>query len=207
MKFSITAAVLALATAVSAQTINTPTALYTCEPYQIVWSGGAPPYYLRVLEGGTTSNVIETLVSAQDVTSYTWNVNVAAGTSVTLGLTDSTGTSAYAAQVTVQEGSSTSCVGQAASGSASAAPTGSSSLASSAGGAATSASSAASSASSGASSAASSASGAASSAGSRASSAAQSATSAAASSTPSSGATKNVVSGLAGVAAVAALLV
>ena len=43
--------------------------------------------------------VIETLVSAQDVTSYTWNVNVAAGTSVTLGLTDSTGTSAYAAQV------------------------------------------------------------------------------------------------------------
>lgn len=57
MKFSITAAVLALATAVSAQTINTPTALYTCEPYQIVWSGGAPPYYLRVLEGGTTSNV------------------------------------------------------------------------------------------------------------------------------------------------------
>ncbi|KWU42898.1 hypothetical protein RHOSPDRAFT_20390 [Rhodotorula sp. JG-1b] len=190
MKFSITAAVLALATAVSAQTINTPTALYTCEPYQIVWSGGAPPYYLRVLEGGTTSNVIETLVSAQDVTSYTWNVNVAAGQSVTLGLTDSTGTSAYAAQVTVQEGSSTSCVGQAASGSASAAPTGSSS-------------SAASSASSGASSA----SGAASSAASRASSAAQSATSAAASSTPSSGATKNVVSGLAGVAAVAALLV
>lgn len=46
--------------------------------------------------------VIETLVSAQDVTSYTWNVNVAAGTSVTLGLTDSTGTSAYAAQVSLR---------------------------------------------------------------------------------------------------------
>ncbi|GAA5863515.1 hypothetical protein JCM3774_006508 [Rhodotorula dairenensis] len=189
----------ALAVAQGALQINTPTALYTCEPYQLTWSGSQGPYFVRALAGGTTSQVLETLVSNENVNSYTWNVNLAAGTSVTIGVTDSQGQSAYSAQVTVQEGSSTDCVGQAASGSASAASTGSSSLASSAtAGAATTASSAASSASSAASTAAS-----------RASSAGQSAASSAASSTPSaqSGAGKNVISGLAGVAAVAALLV
>ncbi|BGP58201.1 hypothetical protein JCM8202_004741 [Rhodotorula sphaerocarpa] len=132
MKFSITAVVLALATAVSAQTIATPNALYTCEPYQVNWSGGQGPYYVRVLKGTSNSDVIETLVAGQSQTSYTWDVNVAAGTSVHLSVTDATGQTAASAPVTIQQGASTSCVGLAASGSsASAQATGSSSLASS----------------------------------------------------------------------------
>lgn len=52
---------------------------------------------------------------------------------VTLGVTDSTGSSNYAQQVTITQGSSTSCIGQAASGSSgSAAATGSSSVGSAA---------------------------------------------------------------------------
>ncbi|KAK4330705.1 hypothetical protein RTBOTA2_006375 [Rhodotorula toruloides] len=198
------ASALALAGLASAQTINTPTALYTCEPYQLSWAGGSAPYYVRVLQGGTTSDVIETLVSAQSVTSYTWNVNVPAGSSVTIGLTDSTGQSAYTAQVTVQAGSSTSCVGQSASGAAGGAA-GSSTAAAAGSSSAAGSSAAASSAASTTGGARSSASSAASSGASAASSGA-SAASPSQSSKPSSGAATLAVSGLVGAAGVAAAL-
>lgn len=64
-------------------------------------AGGQGPYYVRVLQGGTTSDVIETLVAGQSQTSYTWDVNVAAGKSVTLSVTDATGQTAYTAQVSL----------------------------------------------------------------------------------------------------------
>lgn len=286
MKFSITAAVLALATAVSAQTINTPTALYTCEPYQIVWSGGAPPYYLRVLEGGTTSNVRRStrLPAARDFPiSATdpmrppffaghrdprlgpgrhlvhlerqrrcWHLGHSRPDRLDryLGLRRPGKLARRTFSSRVREADlrplfaarrSPSRRARRLRASARLLPARRRPLPPARrrsparlvvpplrrewhfflplrvpfhrsgkltpGPDVRCSSSAASSASSGASSAASSASGAASSAGSRASSAAQSATTAAASSTPSSGATKNVVSGLAGVAAVAALLV
>ncbi|GAA6020565.1 hypothetical protein JCM10207_008670 [Rhodosporidiobolus poonsookiae] len=202
VKFSTTAAAasaVVLAGVASAQQINTPTALYTCQPYQLSWSGTAP-FYVRVLEGGSTSNVLETLQSGVSTTSYTWNVNLAAGTSVTLGLTDASGTPAYTAQVTISDGGDTSCVGSSASGSVAAAG----STSSSAAGATSSAASAASSVTSAASSAGSSASSRASSA---LSDASASASSAAASASPSSGASALAVSGaLGGVAALAAAL-
>ncbi|GAA5906393.1 hypothetical protein JCM6882_002718, partial [Rhodosporidiobolus microsporus] len=71
----------ALVGVAAAQQINTPTALYTCQPYAVSWSGGTAPYYVRVLQGGTTNEVIETLQSNVDTTSYSWTVDVAAGTS------------------------------------------------------------------------------------------------------------------------------
>ncbi|BGP20230.1 hypothetical protein JCM10213v2_008367 [Rhodosporidiobolus nylandii] len=201
VKIATAATAAALVGVAAAQQINTPTALYTCQPY------------VRVLQGGTTSDVIDTLVSNSDVTSYSWNVNVAAGTSVTLGLTDSTGTSAYTAEVTVMDGGDSSCVGNSAaaasgsSGSSSAPAATSASSAASA--ASSSATSLASSASSVASSAASRATNGASSVASKASSAASSATSAAASAAASgntSGAASLAVSGVLGVAALGAAL-
>ncbi|BGP43613.1 hypothetical protein JCM10450v2_007787 [Rhodotorula kratochvilovae] len=208
MKFtatSIAASALTLASLVSAQsaTINTPTQLFTCEPAAITWNGGTGPYYVRVYEGGSTTALIETLQSSVSTNSYTWNVDVPAGQSVTLGLTDSTGATVYSAEVTVTEGSSTACVGGAgaSSGASSAAPAASS--------AAPAASSAAATASSAASSAASPASSAASRATSAASSAASAASSAAApssSASGNSGASTLTLSGLAGVAALGAAL-
>ncbi|GAA5973951.1 hypothetical protein JCM11641_001239 [Rhodosporidiobolus odoratus] len=196
VKFSTAAAAasaVAFAGFASAQKIDTPTALYTCQPYQLAWSGGTAPYYVRVLVGGTTSDVLETLLTSTTETSYTWNVDQPAGTSITLGLTDSTGATAYSAAVrhdvvSVSDGGDTSCVGAAASGS---------SAASSAAGSATLA---ASSASSGASSSA------ASKASSAGGSATSAASSAAASATGDSSAGSLAVSGVLGVAALGAAL-
>ncbi|GAA5985484.1 hypothetical protein JCM5350_004014 [Sporobolomyces pararoseus] len=201
-KLSAVALVALVAALVSGQQINTPTTgLFTCEPYLISFSGGQAPYTIRANQGGSVSQVLETIATDVTATSYTWNVNLPAGQAVTLALTDATGATVYADQVTVQAGSSTSCVGQSASGSSAAASsTGSASSASSA------ATSAASSASSAAGGAASSARSVASSVASGASSKASSATSAAgaAATGGSSGAATLVVSG--GLAAVAGLV-
>ncbi|GAA5834079.1 hypothetical protein JCM3766R1_004452 [Sporobolomyces carnicolor] len=197
-KLSAVALVALVASLVSGQQINTPTTgLFTCEPYLISFSGGSAPYTIRANQGGSVSQVLETIATDVSGTSYTWNVNLAAGQSVTLALTDATGATVYADQVTVQAGSSTSCVGQSASSSAAA---GSSTAASSA-------TSAASSASSTAAGAASSAKSAASSVASGASSAAKSAASSAASAAPTSGASHLAVgAGLGVVGGLVALL-
>ncbi|GAA5821596.1 hypothetical protein JCM3770_005308 [Rhodotorula araucariae] len=205
MKFtatSIAASALTLASLVSAQsaTINTPTQLFTCEPAAITWNGGTGPYYVRVYEGGSTTSLIETLQSSVSTNSYTWNVDVPAGQSVTLGLTDSTGATVYSAAVTVTEGSSTACVGGAAAGSSSSAAAPAASSSSSA------AAPASSDASSSATKAASSVSSRASSAASSVASAASSAAAPSKSASGNSGASTLALSGLAGVAALGAAL-
>ncbi|GAA5976491.1 hypothetical protein JCM11641_001319 [Rhodosporidiobolus odoratus] len=132
MRFTSFAAALAAAGSALAQsslTINTPTALYTCQPFLLTWSGGQAPYYIRVFQGGSQSDLLETLLSSTSETSYTWNVNLAASTSVTLGMTDSTGASAFTAPVTISDSGDSSCVGSSSSGSSSAAAGSSSSSA------------------------------------------------------------------------------
>ncbi|GAA5901426.1 uncharacterized protein JCM6883_000209 [Sporobolomyces salmoneus] len=163
-KLSAVALVALVASLVSGQQINTPTTgLFTCEPYLISFSGGQAPYTIRANQGGSVSEVLETIATNLNANSYTWNVNLPAGQSVTLALTDATGATVYADAVNVQAGSSTDCVGQSASsasGSATSAASSASesassiasSASSSAGGAASSVRSAASSAQSGASS-------------------------------------------------------
>ncbi|GAA5932718.1 hypothetical protein JCM3775_002218 [Rhodotorula graminis] len=206
MKFTtaaFTASAVALASLVTGQsaTINTPDQLFTCEPAALTWTGGTAPYFVRVYEGGSTTALIETLQSSVSTNSYTWTVNVPAGQSVTLGLTDSTGATVYSAERAVTEGSSTSCIGQSASGSAGASTAASSAM-SSATGAASSAAAAASSATSSAGGRASSATSAAGSAASSVAAGASSATSAAgAAATGNSGASTLALSGFAGVAA------
>ncbi|GAA5872064.1 hypothetical protein JCM16303_000964 [Sporobolomyces ruberrimus] len=209
-KLSAIALVALVASLVSGQTIQTPTTgLFTCDPYLITFSGGQAPYTIRANQGGSVSQVLETIASGVTATSYTWNVNLGAGQSVTLALTDATGNTVYADAVTVQAGSSTSCVGQSASGSSAASSSAGSTLpvssaSSTAAAGASSVSSAASSAVSGASSTAA---GALSSIRSQASSAlggAASAASSAAGAAPTSGAATLAISG--GLAAVGGLV-
>ncbi|GAA5836290.1 hypothetical protein JCM5353_005979 [Sporobolomyces roseus] len=204
-KLSAVALIALVASLVSGQQINTPTTgLFTCEPYLITFSGGQAPYIIRANQGSSSSQVLETIASDVTGTSYTWNVNLAAGTPVTLALSDASGQTVFADAVTVQAGSSTSCVGQSASSAA--ASSTSSGAAASASSAASSVSGAASSAVAGATS---SAGGVASSIRAGASSVASQVSSAAggaASSTPASGASSLAISGLAGLAVIGGAL-
>ncbi|KAK4056436.1 hypothetical protein OIO90_002579 [Microbotryomycetes sp. JL221] len=126
------AAALALAMQAYAATINTPTALIQCQPVQLSWSGvSGSSIFLAVLPGGQSA-----ALPIQDFgelpaspAAYTWTVNVAAGTSVTIRLTDSTGVPAYTEQVTIQPGSA-SCLDGDASSAAGGATTGQSSASS-----------------------------------------------------------------------------
>ncbi|KAK8861689.1 hypothetical protein IAR55_002512 [Kwoniella newhampshirensis] len=200
-------AVAVLAGSALAQQINTPASLVECQPASLTFSGGTPPYIIAALPGGQVSApAIETLSDSLSSSPYTWNVNLPAGTNITLRITDSTGAIGYSSPLAVQAGSSQACLNQTAatsgltpgavtttrvSASASATSGGASSAASSAAASSAPASSAA--ASSAASSAA--ATSRASSAASSAAGGATSATSAAASAASSAAATSAAASG------------
>ncbi|KAJ7093112.1 hypothetical protein C8R44DRAFT_890885 [Mycena epipterygia] len=120
MKFFISvAAVASLVSGIYGLTVNTLTtsSLVVCEPISLTWSDGTAPYYLTIIPGGDTSSAaLETFDSTSD-TSVTWTVDIAAGTSITLAIKDSTGTIAYSDAVSIQTGSDTSCVSSATAGS------------------------------------------------------------------------------------------
>ncbi|RSH94818.1 hypothetical protein EHS25_004624 [Saitozyma podzolica] len=206
MMFSKLLVPVALAASALAQTfsINTPPSLVQCQPGQISWVGGTSPFILAAIPAGQTSAAaIETISSSLTASPYTWTVNLASGTNITLKLTDADGNLAYSSPIVIQAGTSTSCLNASASTSglstAAVTTTGSSSAS---GSAVVSSSAAASSAvTSSTSKAASSASSAASSAASAAGSAASAASSAAASATSKSGALATAVAGLPALAA------
>ncbi|KIL67593.1 hypothetical protein M378DRAFT_191606 [Amanita muscaria Koide BX008] len=99
-------------------TINTPSNVVVCQPLLIQWSGGTAPYFLSVLPGNSPSGQALESLGTFNGTSFSWKVNIAAGTSIDLTLRDSNGNLAQSAAVTINPGSDTSCVGQAVSGSA-----------------------------------------------------------------------------------------
>ncbi|KAK4689077.1 hypothetical protein P7C73_g1046, partial [Tremellales sp. Uapishka_1] len=150
--------------------------MHQCQPVLLSWSGGTGPYFVAVIPGGQSSAAALKDFGHQTGTSLTWTVDIASGTSVTVKVTDSTGTINYDQAVTIQAGSSTSCI----SSSVSIAPSGSASGATSVATAASSAASSSASSAAGASSAASSAQSSAASGASSASSAASTAASSAA---------------------------
>ncbi|THH10312.1 hypothetical protein EW145_g1417 [Phellinidium pouzarii] len=113
-----TVLVAAAAQASASLTINTPPSIVQCEPVLLQWSDGTPPYFPSILPGGQTSGTLESLPTTSS-TSYTWDCNIAAGTSITLALRDSTGAQVYSDAVTIAGSSDSSCVGSSASGSSS----------------------------------------------------------------------------------------
>ncbi|CAD6579988.1 MAG: hypothetical protein TREMPRED_002625 [Tremellales sp. Tagirdzhanova-0007] len=105
-----------VSTALGQLTISTPASLVECQPAAITFSGGTGPYILAAIPGGQVSAVaLETITSALTASPYTWLVNLASGTNVTLRLTDSTGAIQYSSPEVIQPGSTTSCLNTTAS--------------------------------------------------------------------------------------------
>nr|CDI54703.1 uncharacterized protein BN887_00021 [Melanopsichium pennsylvanicum 4] len=106
------AAVLATASAVSAATISTPTALVQCQPVLLTWEGVQGKAYVTILPGKQTSATPLVTFAPQDAssTSIKWVPNLAAGTEVTLAISDDTGVTNYSGTAAVRAGTDTSCL-------------------------------------------------------------------------------------------------
>jgi len=76
-------------------------------------------YRSDIIPGGQVSAAaLEELATGLNDNTYTWNVNLAAQTSITVKITDSKGTIAYSSLETIQPGSSTACLNSTASATA-----------------------------------------------------------------------------------------
>jgi hypothetical protein len=73
-----------------------------CQPALLSWSGGEPPYFLTVQS--TKGSHVYLRDSDTSSTSFTWVVNVPAGTAVSAQLKDSTGVIANTASFKVAKG-------------------------------------------------------------------------------------------------------
>ncbi|TFK85043.1 hypothetical protein K466DRAFT_495470, partial [Polyporus arcularius HHB13444] len=73
-------------------------------PVQFTWTGGAPPYYLSLVPGGQPSAQPLKQFPTQNGNSLTWTVDLAAGTTFSSSLKDSTGEQAFSDIQTVQSG-------------------------------------------------------------------------------------------------------
>lgn len=90
-------------------TINVPSRVVECQPAQITWSGGSGSVELSIQsqgDGGQTENSFGGQTSP-----FTWSVNIPAGSSVTISVSDETGAEAQSGTINVQGGSDDSCVG------------------------------------------------------------------------------------------------
>lgn len=110
-KLSAIASILSVVSAQSGPVIDTPSSLVQCQPVALTFHDGTAPYFISVLPGGQPS--AEALIRFPEQASagtFTWTVNLPAGTSVSLAITDSTGAQNFAQQVTIQQGNSDSCL-------------------------------------------------------------------------------------------------
>ncbi|KIR53141.1 hypothetical protein I315_04177 [Cryptococcus gattii Ru294] len=121
--FTKVAIVAALAGTVNAAlSINTPASIIECQPAALSWTGGSSsPYYLAALPGGEVAASALENIGTVDSTSYTWTVNIASGTNITIKVTDGQGNVAYSSPLVIQQGSSTSCLTSSSSSSPTAA--------------------------------------------------------------------------------------
>ncbi|KAG8694139.1 hypothetical protein FRC08_008686 [Ceratobasidium sp. 394] len=108
----------ALAGFVAAQggmTVATPPSVVQCQPVQLSWSGGTAPYFPSIIPGGQPSAPALKDFPQQQGTSLTWTVDLPQGTSITVRITDSTGTIQYSSAITIQNSSDASCLNGSAS--------------------------------------------------------------------------------------------
>ncbi|CAE6429646.1 unnamed protein product [Rhizoctonia solani] len=104
---------LALVAAAVAQSlvINTPASVVQCQPAQITWTATNTPVFVSIIPGGQPGAAALQDFGQQAGSSLTWTVNIAAGTSITFQLRDSTGAVAYSSPISVQASSDSSCLG------------------------------------------------------------------------------------------------
>lgn len=87
---------------VSAQvSVGTPLNLIVCEPAAISLGGGKPPYTLEVLNSTDLNGTPILSFPSVSQGTFTWNVNVTAGTTVTFEAIDSGGTEGFGGQIKV----------------------------------------------------------------------------------------------------------
>ncbi|RDB26383.1 hypothetical protein Hypma_006512 [Hypsizygus marmoreus] len=111
MKFLATAVTLvSLVPVILGLTINTPTGVVQCQPILLTWADGTAPYFLSAIPAGQPSAAAVKTFPTQNGNSFTWNVDLAGGTSITLSLKDSTGAQAFSDIVTIVSGSDSSCI-------------------------------------------------------------------------------------------------
>jgi len=110
--FATAAALVSLLPAVLAQNlmVNSPANVVQCEPTQLTWTGGSPPYYLSLIPAGQPSAPAIKEFPTQQGNSYTWMVDLQQGTSFTIEVKDSTGTPAYSSIETINPSSDSSCL-------------------------------------------------------------------------------------------------
>ncbi|KZT55234.1 hypothetical protein CALCODRAFT_518847 [Calocera cornea HHB12733] len=113
MKLSALLAVTALcglSLAQSSLLVLTPAAVVTCQDTLLAWGGGQAPFYVSIIPGGQVSAQPIESFPATSASNIDWLVNLAAGTSISIQVTDAAGWIAYSSPVTVQAGTSTSCL-------------------------------------------------------------------------------------------------
>lgn len=66
----------------SSLTLLAQAALVQCQPVQLSWTTGTPPYYPAVIPAGQPSAQALVTFPQQDTTVATWVVNLEAGTNV-----------------------------------------------------------------------------------------------------------------------------
>ncbi|KAJ7054245.1 hypothetical protein C8F01DRAFT_1259989 [Mycena amicta] len=108
--------------AVAQLTINTPpqSQAQQCEPLQISWSGGTPPYFVFLCSVENSPITATPFVNfgQQTGTSLTWEaVNATIGTQLILQIKDNTGDSRTSATFSVIGGVGDSCLGSSGSSS------------------------------------------------------------------------------------------
>ncbi|KAJ9103698.1 hypothetical protein QFC20_004702 [Naganishia adeliensis] len=111
--FSTLVALASLAATALAQSmsIDTPAAVVQCQPVALTWRGGTPPYFLSIIPGGQVSAAALIDFGQLSGTTLTWTANITAGTSITLKLTDSTGSTVYSSPITILSSSNSACIG------------------------------------------------------------------------------------------------
>ncbi|ORY74534.1 hypothetical protein BCR35DRAFT_333374 [Leucosporidium creatinivorum] len=80
-----------------------------CSPANLTFDGGVPPFTVEVLPASDTSGTPLTTINAPS-SPYSWLVNVASGTNITLRATDANGTVANTDPVVVKPGTDASCL-------------------------------------------------------------------------------------------------
>ncbi|KAM0753853.1 hypothetical protein T439DRAFT_285336, partial [Meredithblackwellia eburnea MCA 4105] len=84
--------------------IATPASLIECQPAALAITPGTAPYYISILPGGQVSAAALEQLPSTSSTNVIWTCDIAAGTSITFQVKDSTGIIAYSAPITVQAG-------------------------------------------------------------------------------------------------------
>lgn len=92
-------------------TVATPPQAVQCQPLQLTWQGGQPPYYPTITKPGDTSQAIVSLPQTSDTKVNGWKVKVPAGQKFTIQVCDSTGQCQASAPVGPVRDGSSDCLG------------------------------------------------------------------------------------------------